>query len=99
GCARGVEHPRLKRGATAVRLEIFVRQAVQEFDLLSEAEERPRQPSRPGTEGRVALLAARAAIRSVGDVEEALVSDAAAHVVTIASPAVIDRKLRRRARM
>ena len=60
------------------------------------AHARPRVQVR---ERRVALLRARAAIRAVGDVEEALVRGAAADVEAIAAAAVVDVVLGRRARV
>ncbi len=49
----------------------------------------PRQSARPGRERRVSLLARRAAVRAVGDVEDRLVRHAAPHVVGVAPAAEV----------
>ena len=69
------------------------------FELLGVAAHDPRQAARPGGEGRVALLRVRAAIGAVVHIEDALVRDAAAHVVGVAALAVIDGPLRGGARV
>ena len=56
-----------------------------ELELLGVAADDPGQAARPGREGREALLAARAAIGAVADVEDRLVGDPPAHVVDVPS--------------
>src|SRR6266576_2472423 len=72
-------------------LNLSVGERAEEFQLFGKAEHRPGQPTRPGAEGRIALLAVGAAVFAIVDVEQAFVRDTAGNIVSIAVLAVIDR--------
>ncbi|OQB37127.1 MAG: hypothetical protein BWY06_02533 [Candidatus Latescibacteria bacterium ADurb.Bin168] len=78
-------HHRLDTCPASQRLQFAVWNRSQEFQFLREAKHHPCQPSRPRAERGIALLAVRAAVHPVVDVEYALVCHSPAHVICVAA--------------
>src|ERR1019366_1489116 len=74
--------------------EIPLGQGVEELKLLGVAAEDPGKATRPCCEWRIPLLRARAAVGAVVRIEERLMGDAAAYVVHVATPSIVDVKAR-----
>ena len=100
GGAGGFEHPgrRSPHGPPAPASSSFGRVATNS-SCSAKPSHGPRQAAGPGRKRRIALLAVRSPVAAVGDVEEALVGRAAAHVVGVAAMPVVDGILGGRARV
>ena len=81
---RDLEEPLQHPGLAHRAVEACLGHLGEELDLFGEAAQDPGQAPRPGREGRVPLLRARAAVGAVLDVEDRLVGDPAPHVVGVA---------------
>ena len=85
---------RLRRAFKNDATVLSLLMSTEKLKLLGEAADGPRQPARPRAERRVTLLRVGAAVVPIVGVENALVRRAAAHIVGVASFAVINRELR-----
>src|SRR5579885_1397870 len=78
---------------------LLIGQRVEKLQLLGKPAHCPGEPTRPGAEGGVTLLRVRAAEMAIVGVENTLMRGAPADIVRITALAVIDRVLRRGARV
>src|SRR5262245_10213362 len=76
-------HPLLDSDPTAARVELGIRQRLQEFQLFGISEHHPGGPAGPSGERAVSLLRTGAAILAIVGIEDAFVDDPTRHVVDI----------------